>query len=328
MIWPSVADERAAALRELVPDTPLTWRRHGLVLRVVFFILTCVLATALLAFLRLLTGSDQYVITAAILIAVAEWLILRKRFFWTGIELALWLCAMLYLVFSLPSSGKPEALLVVGGAIGIGAARVRNPLFGAVAICFVVGYAHVKTHGSLAPFVIAFAIGILAALALGREWRRRSTERFLQALALVVPPLAYAICSDSPKPFAALAFALMAVVLGAIAITRRDRVLAIAATIDAVIVGIEFARPLHIAYEYKLIDGGIVALAVAIALSRTLRSRTRGFIASPEAGKDYEDALQLLGAMHVTHAPARDSSTADFEAGGGSFGGAGASGNY
>ena len=64
---------------------------------------------------------------------MAEWLIRQRRFFGTGIESALWIGALFAIIFSLPSSGKPEALLVFAAACAMAGLRVRSAVFGTAA---------------------------------------------------------------------------------------------------------------------------------------------------------------------------------------------------
>jgi purine-cytosine permease-like protein len=102
--WPSASEERLDALRPGASG----WRKHGVVLTVVFFVLT-VVAVAAVEFLAQQLHLAEGWWTAVIAIAIAEWLIHRRRFFGTGIESALWIGALFAIIFSLPHSGKPEA---------------------------------------------------------------------------------------------------------------------------------------------------------------------------------------------------------------------------
>jgi hypothetical protein len=331
MIWPSVAEERAAALHARHVPVPLAWRQNGLVLRVVFFVLTWVGALALLEFSKLLQVPDPKAVCAAMAFLAAEWLILKQRFFWTGIELALWTFAAVYFVFSLDWSGPEEILLVFAAAVGVAAFRMRNPLAGATSIALAVVYVDVKVHGGFAPVAVAIAVTLLAAFAMTREWQRPSTNHFFQANVLLIPPVG-AVCAVfawTHSVHVSIPFAVLAVVLLLLGIRYRDRVLLIATAIVVAIAAIDASEQfLHIAYEWKLIDAGLLTLAVALALSRALRGRTRGFVANPEAAKSYDEAMQILGAIHVGQPAARESTTDGFQSGGGGFGGAGASGGY
>jgi uncharacterized membrane protein YgcG len=269
-------------------------------------------------------------VTGVAAIALAEFLILKKRFFWTGIELALWLVGVMNLIFSLPSSGKPEALIVIGGGLGLVGLRLRNALAGVAGASCIVVYAAVKAHDGLPAIAVALVLTLAAAIAMTREWQRRSTEQLLQAFVLVLPAVAYIVAIVSTQnmhPY--IEYALLAATLLILGLRNRDRVLLIAGAFAITIAGIDASQKyIHIDYQWKLIDGGVIALVIALVLSRLLRGRTRGFTASPEAAKSYEEAIQLLGAMQVTHAAARESSAGDFQPGGGSFGGGGASTGY
>jgi hypothetical protein len=330
MIWPSIAEERADALHARNVPVPIAWRRNAVILRIVFFCLTCAGAMALAGFAHLLSVPASEAVSGAMLLVLGEWLIRKKRFFRTGIELALWVSAAVLFVVALPSSGKPEALLVVAAALGIAGFRMRNAFIGVVGIACIVIYAGVKAADGVAPLAVTIAFTLAAAVALTREWRRPSTEQLFQTTVILIPPvgavaaLVVGHAVDVYAPFALLAVALL--ILG---IHNRDRVLLIAATIAFTIAAADASyRFLDFAYEWKLIDAGLLALAVAVALSRALRGRVRGFVASPEAAKSYDEAMQLLGAMHAGQPAADESTASGFHSGDGNFGGGGASAGY
>jgi hypothetical protein len=292
MIWPSITEERAAALHARRVPVPMAWRHNGLILRIVFFCLTCSGAFALAGFARLLDVPAAEAVSGTILLLVAEWLIWKKRFFWTGIELSLWVSAAVLFVLALPSSGKPEAFLVIGAALGIAGFRMRSAFIGVLAIACIVIYAGVKANDGLAPLAVTIAITLAAAVALTREWQRPSTEQLFQAAAIVIPPVGAVAALVVGRALSVYApFALLAVALFILGIHNRDRVLLIAATITFTIAAADASyRFLHFAYEWKLIDAGLLTLAIAIAVSRALRGRVRGFVVSPEAAKSYDEA--------------------------------------
>src|ERR1700730_2219092 len=97
---PAPAEERAK-----------TWRHMSLIVQIVFFVLTIVAMSAFYGLCRLLSLPAGSIILVSS-IAVAEMLIRRAHFWRTGVESALWLGGLYAFIFSLPSSGKPEALLV------------------------------------------------------------------------------------------------------------------------------------------------------------------------------------------------------------------------
>ena len=77
---PSIAEERAEAVRHLVPGAPETpWRHHGLLLRAVFTVLAVMATAAAFGFFALLRLPPKGIITAILAIGTAEWLIREHR---------------------------------------------------------------------------------------------------------------------------------------------------------------------------------------------------------------------------------------------------------
>src|SRR6266550_8215426 len=174
--WPTPEEERAK-----------TWRHMSLIVQIVFFVLTIF---AIGAFYGLCTLLHLPAGPAALVgsITVGELLIRRKHFWRTGVESALWLGGLYAFIFSLPSSGKPEAILVLAAAAALAGWRVRNALFGTLAACLVVAYLAVR-HWPAMWF--AFAVALLALFAVTRAWRRPSTELLFQMLMIVMPIAGY-----------------------------------------------------------------------------------------------------------------------------------------
>src|SRR5438045_2126718 len=139
-IWPTPEEERSGS-----------WKRMSLLAEIVFFVLTAIAIAASQVFLP-----GWFVMIACV--AAAEFLIRTYRFWRTGVESALWIGGLYAFIFSLPSSGKPEALLVLAAAAAIAGWRVRTALFGTVAMCLVVAYVAVRNW----PVVwFAFRVALL-----------------------------------------------------------------------------------------------------------------------------------------------------------------------
>ena len=355
---PSVGEERAAelhrnaeawrhrrwitlaerdAIRRRVADP---WRHYGLAVSVVFFCLTGLGVTALFELCELL-HFPKGAITAILSIGAAEWLIRRARFFGTGIESALWLGGLLALIFDLPSSGRPEALLVFAAAFGIAGRRVRNALMGTVAAILVIAYAAVKTHLEWPPLLVGIAIAIAAAIALQRVWQRPSSEHWFVALVLVMPATGYVAglaSGAAPQRVFSLdsSWAVTAVLLltaarlMAMSIRSRDRILLIAGSLVIGLLIFENRNRLPWPAEAKCIAAGLVLAAIGVAISRLLAGRTHGFVVTTVEAGSYEELAQIGGALLVVAHPAHAGSHSDAEptGGGGGFGGGGASGDY
>lgn len=330
---PSVADERADALHRIVKTAPASpWKSHGLILRIVFFAFTVFAVTAFVGLMHLL-GLPQHFLGAVICIATAETLIYRLRFFGTGIEAALFSAGLVNLILMLPSSGKVEAVLVFALAAAIVGARMRSAIFGTLAAILVIVYFGAKFHVTHWPAILAaYAISIAAALARTREWERPSTEELFGLMAVSAPVAGYfasAIQSDFGASLAfGVAFSVLAVMLMTIGLTRRDRVVMIAGAVATILAAIELRDLFTTPVEVKLMIGGAAVLAIAVALTRLLRDRTRGFVLTPAEPSQLEDAVQMMGTIAAAHPGSASPQPPQREAGGGGFGGAGASGDF
>jgi hypothetical protein len=307
---PSIAEERAEALRHLLPGIKVEspWKYNGTMLRIVFAVLAGVGVLAVFGFFAVGSRSVSEWLTAAIAIGTAELLIRRLRFFGTGVESSLWLCGTFAFIFGLPSSGKVEAILVFAAAAALSGWRMRNAFFGVLAAVLVVAYVAAKwQHDSLLTMAVASAITIAAMVAQRRVWQRPSTERLFAGLALVMPLAGYAATFaqrlfgakfPTSLPIAAVIFA-TALALGVAGITRRDRVLLVSAALSAALAVVEVAIELAFPTEAKLIAAGIIVAVIAAALARALRGATHGFVVTPMRIGSYDEAMQIGGIIAV-----------------------------
>ncbi|MEK6375346.1 MAG: hypothetical protein AABO58_21940 [Acidobacteriota bacterium] len=326
--WPSVDEERLDALR---PGSS-GWRRHGLVLSIVFFGLT-LLALAAFNLLVALTNLPEGMTTAVVAIAVAEWLIHRRRFFGTGIESALWIGALFAIIFSLPSSGRLESLLVFVAACAIAGFRVRSALFGCAAVVLVLSYIAVKADSAWPAMAFGIAAALVAAVALQREWQRPSTERLIGMVMIVMPVAAEIAWAVAGRGTAPLPFAVLAALLFALGIRGRDRVTLATGALTAGIAAFEARELFRFPLEIKLMAGGAVLIALAVAITRALRGRKTGFVVEPSAVTPYDEAMQILATLPSAHPASAEPATAaaapEVKSGDdSSFGGAGAGGGY
>src|SRR5688572_24446751 len=118
----NVEQERARAFRRRIGAG-----YRGLFVALLFFVLTSV---GVFAFYML---TENGILTAALAIALAEFLIRVRRWFHTGVESALWIGGLFAIVADLPGPPRAEGMLLFAAASAIAGARVRNPLFGALA---------------------------------------------------------------------------------------------------------------------------------------------------------------------------------------------------
>jgi MFS family permease len=341
---PSVAEERAEAVRKLVPSQPETgWRHYGLLLRVVFTVLAIIAVAAAFGFFAILQ-LPKGLITAALAIGTSEWLIRQHRFFRTGVESALWLCGTFAFLFGLPSQGKVEALLAFAAVTALSGWRMRNAFFGVFAAILVVAYVAAKwEHTPILAMSVAALLAIASAFALRRVWQRPSTERLFAGLALAMPVAGY-LATVLMRVFrtyvmdiqVAAILGITAAILLAAGIAWRDRVLLISATLSIACAAIELRQLFDYPAEGKLIGAGIAVIAIAVTLERALRRATHGLVVTTVATNPYDEAMQIGGiiavaphgsapADHAHTGPELADSTSPTDK---SFGGAGAGGGY
>ena len=303
-------------------DVP--WRTNGFVSQAVFFVLTCLGLAAFYGFLYMAGNRSEGIITGIAAIVIAEYLIGFRRWFFTGVEAGLWLGGMFALISELPESGKPEAMLVLAAGAAIPGLRVRNPLFGALAANFIVLYFEKRFDlGTLGALVISLS----AAIALLRTWKRPTTEWLWIALALTMPLAGWDTADVIWRDTTIILYAMLGVLVLTMAVFRRHHALFLTAILAFAISAVELAENITAPEEAKLAVAGTVLLAIAFAISRSLRDRTHGLVLTPIQLTPLDDAAEIaatLAHQPTAHAPEPQPAPAS----GGSFGGAGASGDY
>ena len=333
---PTVAEERAMAAQRRVaaavsaagaerrPGAAAAtqrWRSHGPFAALVFFFFAAIGVFAAHLLLEALDVPTAIAGFAAI--AVAELLIARK-WFGTGVESALWLGGLFSSIFSLPGEGKPEAILLFAAASALAGWRVRNPFFGALAAVFVVAYLGVKDWRGAAQ-ATALIIAAIACAALAREWRRPSTEWLWIAMLVAMIPTAY--YAGGGLSFQAPAFFIAAAVLLACGIRMRHHAPLVASAVALVIGGGEWFERSDAPIELLLALSGTLLMTIAYVVSRALRGRTEGWVTTPMQLTGADDALEQVSVIAVApHVQPQE--PAGRREGGGSFGGAGATGEF
>jgi hypothetical protein len=320
--WPSVAEERAMAFSKRAGS----WRTVSMTAAIVFFVLTMIAIGALYGSCDLLLFPKGWV-TAIVCIAAAEVLIRRGHLWGTGVESALWIGGLFAFIFALPSSGKPEAILTFVAAAAISGWRVRNALFGALAVVLVTFYLMLR-YWLWSAMLFSVAVAVVALLALVRTWKRPSTEKVWNVLAVVMPVAGLygglqATESKSDVRVVVLFVALAGFTL-AIGIRKRVRGALIAGTVDIVIAGVAAHDFIPFSTETRLILIGAATLAIVGTVARALRGRERGFVLIPTSPAR-ETLLSVVPAFLPTPS---GSSSPQPVSGGGQFGGAGGSGQF
>lgn len=319
----NVRDERALWMRwRLGVPAEVPWRTFGPLMQLVLFVLTA-LAVASLGFLldEALALPHAGVIAGLAALAVAESLIRLRRWFFTGVEAALWGAGLFGIVIDDGSRSSPYGLLAFAVAAAIAGRRVRSPILGAISAAFVVAWFETHDLGVLAALVI----GLAAMIALLRTWRRPSTEFLWIALVIVMPAAGRFAADPIWIRTTIFLYAIYAVVAFALALGKRHHAYFCAGGVALGIASVDFARTYHLLLplEAKLALGGAILLGGSWLVSRALRERTTGFVTRPESLTGLDDFVELAATAGIPQAsfePARE--------GGGQFGGAGATGKY
>jgi hypothetical protein len=327
----SVDDERALVLRHrfppLKPHLTVPWKTSGVLAYIVFFFLTLVGVAALAGFCQLIKVT--LLVPGVLVIVLAEYLIGARRWWATGVEAALWIGGLFTLIFSLEGEAKPEAILLFAAASAIAGARVRQPLFGALAAVFVLTYFD-DVQMRFAAFLLGIVITITALVALTRTWKRPSTEWLWIALLLVMPVAAYiagGYGTGGPQLPTIAVYAVLAIVCLAAGIRMRHHAPLLAAMIVTIVLANEAHELFDFPAEVSLAMAGFLLLGGAWLVSRALRGRTEGLVATPEQLTPLDSELELLAAVHATP-DTRPAEPTGHQGGGGTFGGAGATGDY
>ena len=291
-----------------------------------FFVATMIAVGALFFFCDVAHLPYKGWITAGLALATAEWLIRWRGFESTGVESALWLGGLFAWIAGLPSQNKPEAILVFAAAAAIAGWRVRNPWFGALAIALVIVYLQQKNIGLTLVACAAQAVAILAALLRARTWKLASTDRLFGAIAIAAPLPMFDLW-DGHVATDGIIYLLGGVIVLAIAVRLRDRMLLIGGAISVVMGAIDLHDLFDYPLEGKLIAAGAALVAASVLVSRALRGRTRGIVVTPAPKKPYEEAVTIAATIFAQpHAAPADADR--FEGGGGDAGGAGATESF
>ena len=320
----NVEHERALLLRKVL-DRPqiaieVPWRTYGLLARAIFFVLTCVGLGAVRQLFELFGVPKPGLFLGLAALALAEYLIRDRRWFWTGVEEALWIGGALAMVSELPRSGRPESLLVIAAACAIPGWRVRNPLFGAVAAAFVAGYVEKRFDLGV---VAALAIAAIAVLALLRTWQRPSTEWLWILVALVLPVVGRFYGDENWRNLTIVLYLLFGLSVLVLAIVNRHHALFFSGGIAAAIATGDGIARSDAPLELMLAIAGGFLLGGAWMTARLLRDRETGFVATPAKFTAFDDELEVAATISLPEQ--------DFDQRmetGGEFGGAGATGEY
>jgi hypothetical protein len=173
--------------------------------------------------------------------------------------------------------------------------------------------------------LFALAVATLAVVLLCRTWRRPSTEWLLTIIALILPLAGYAEADRKWRMTTIALYALFGAIAFTAAILKRHHAFFFVAPAAFTVAAIELAKDLPLLLEAKLAIGGAFLLATSLAVSRLLRDRTRGFVATKESLTKADELLEIAATLAAQ--PSHTQSPAPTPEGG-DFGGAGASGTF
>jgi hypothetical protein len=346
---PTSSEERWLALARRLRSSPKSapfsehtgrWRTANPWSRCAFFVLGLVAAVMISLVASHLWPGAQTVIAGLVSLAAAEWLILGRRHFWSGIEEALEVMGLSMLSYQCwIHIGRSESTgaFLLATALAIAGLRLLNPLFTTLAIlAFVVAV----DAPPLGAGIVCYGIGIGALLAGTYRFRRPSNDLMLDSLVVVMPVAGYLwsaarnVTTDylhaGPSawlvPICPLIFAAIALATG---LRRRAHAPLIAFMLCVACTAYELRRLTGLSLEARLIVWGCVLLLVSMILERHLRV-TRNGITSRRLSDD-DDSVGVLGlaaSVVLTPHSLPPKTAPSFEGGGGRFGGGGASGSY
>lgn len=335
------------------------WRSVRLLPRGAFFLLGVFAATTAVGMMSLMRVPGNLIVAGIGLLVAGEWLTAQRRVFAAGIEEALTVAGLLVITFEVFDSGfrsnEIVMSIVVAAAFGAAGLRLLNPLFttlGAAALSVTVMYVGSSNklgswYAGFPPSVYCFAVAGCA-LALGaRHLGRPSVDRMLDWLVVAMPVGGYlwaatahlnfwsaesgmAFFHDHPVGalWNLLAPAIFGVVALAIGCRRRRHAPLLACMGCCLCVAVELHQLSNWSLQTRLILGGSTTFALALALNRWLRTPRRGITSRPAgATSGVFDLVQLAGAASMSPQGAA-AVPPEFKAGGGSFGGGGASGQF
>jgi hypothetical protein len=288
-------------------------------------------------------------------LAVAEWLIVKRRFFGAGVEEALELAGLLMIAFDTVAVGvhlsSVRISLLITMMLLVAGLRLLNPLFitlSVIALSSTIEFIWEHRYGSAIPDAVlasgyCMAVAWIALFINRATFRRPSYDQTFNWL-IVTMPLAGFLWFETQNvsglsieslrvgpsfrwlPVLVLsAFGLTALMVG---IRRRSHAPILSFIVCAGCIAYELRHFTTLSLQEKLIGYGSMILFLSVGLDRYLRTPRRGITSNQFAeNKGSLDLLQIAGTSALAP-PSIQPSDAPFKGGGGTFGGGGASRSY
>lgn len=346
---PTPSEERWLALARRLRRSPRVapfaahtggWRTANLPSRCTFFVLGLVAAGMIAIITSRLGPTGAVVIAGLVSLGTAEWLIVSRRHFGSGIEEALEVAGLAMLAYECwthVGTSESAGAYLLGTALAVAGARLLNPLFTTLAA---LAFLLALDAPPLGEGLLCYSVGLGALAAGAYRFRRPSHDLMLDYLVVVMPVAGYLwsasrnVATDylhaAPSawlvPICPLVFAAVALTTG---LRRRAHAPFVAFMLCVPCTAYELRRLTGLSLETRLIVWGCVLLLVSMTIERKLRV-ARGGIISRQL-RDEEDSMGVLGiagsAVLTPHSPLSKAAPS-FEGGGGRFGGGGAGGEY
>jgi hypothetical protein len=272
-------------------------------------------------------------ITAIVAIALAELLVRAGRRYRSGIEEALFLAGGVTLVSALPGKGSEDVLLLLAVVFAIAGYRLLNAAISVGAVALALVWLFMKTDDLVATAWVIAAVAALASMMRLRAMRRPWYDRFLAWLVVGGPLLSWALLafgrgSRRLSMTELTLLAVLAIWLIAAGIFPRLHAPVVGGMLLGAALAFDVGRDLPMAVEWRFMLAGAVTLVAAVVLDRWLRVPRHGVTSKAISRKD--DLSLLEAAAVAISLPSTEPQPGEpqREQGGGSFGGAGASGRY
>jgi hypothetical protein len=321
------------------------WRSTRLLSRIAFFVLGIIAAAMIVFIVGWLPGRDAKLVLGALTcIAVAEWLIVARHYFWSGIEEALELIGLIVLTYDFASHLGAHTQFagefLAGMVLTIAGLRLLNPLFTTLAA---LAFVAALTGYSLSAGLLCYGAGVAALVAGGHRFSRPSHDLMLDSLVVVMPLAGYLWSSYSQLVYsgvdyrhaAAVAWLtpivplLFAAIAFAVGLARRTHAPIIAAMTCVACAGYELRRFSGLSLEARLITWGCVLLAIAVSVERFLRTSRAGITSRQlSEAEGLPGIMNIAGSAVITPVAASTPAAPSYQGGGGGAAGAGASGRY
>lgn len=334
---PTASEERWQAVAALAGESDLTransggWRSFSLFARIGFFVLGAICAFALWGLFAVVSDSPRAaaVVAGFAVAGAAEFIIWQARWFKAGLDEALHLCGVCMVFLGMVSwNSNDKALFTVAAfAALVAAVRLLNPVLAVASLLLACG----AMPETIRPIVCVVA-GVLALALITRRIVRPSLEHTLAAFVIVMPAAAYVFAKEDA--FDRLDFGTAGLLLlWAVAALIVGLVFRLHAPLISLFVALgafayEVRNLTGLSLETRLIVWGFVLLVVAVVVDRLLRTPRNGLTSEKLRDDHALRLLELAGAAALTPAAPRHDQPEGLQPGGGSYGGAGATGDF